>query len=66
MDYNNENSIWAQKDGTVTSIKAMSSTHLINSIKKCQRDKWRISYLPYLLKEAKNRGLDDIYPELFI
>lgn len=50
----------------LTSIKAMSSTHLINSIKKCQRSKWRIPYLPYLLKEAKNRGLDDTYPELFI
>lgn len=57
---------WQCRDGNVITIKSMSDGHIIASLNKCIREKWRTFAIPYFLDELKSRGFDKTHPELFI
>ena len=48
-------------NGEKIEIKDMETSHIINSIKKCKRDGWRVEAIPYLEEELKRRIGSDKY-----
>ena len=44
-------------DGEKIEIKDMETSHIINSLKKCKRQNWRVEAIPYLEAELKRRGV---------
>ena len=48
--------IWVTKDNRRIDIRDMTTQHIINSIAKCKRDKWRLSAIPYLEAELASRN----------
>lgn len=43
-------------NGDKIEVKDMTTSHIINALKKCKRDNWRIGAIPYLEAELKNRS----------
>lgn len=69
MSTNSEISIethWVTKSGHIITYKAMETSHLLNTIRRCQSKSWRVACIPYLLEELRRRNLADQYPELLI
>jgi len=46
---------WIQGNGKKIKVSKMTDTHLINSINKIDRDKWRTQWKEYLMKELESR-----------
>ena len=46
---------WLQADGSEINVSSMTKSHLINSINKIKRDKWRRNWLHILEKELESR-----------
>lgn len=42
-------------NGELIKISDMTTSHLINSLKKCKRDRWRVNAIPYLEEELRKR-----------
>lgn len=57
---------WITKHHNAISISSMSDGHIIASLNKCIRDKWRVAYIPIFLTELRSRGFDKTHPELFV
>lgn len=43
------------RNGEKIEIKDMETSHIINSLKKCKRQNWRVEAIPYLEAELKRR-----------
>lgn len=53
----NRNTVWVTQDGKQYRIKEMASSHIINSIRKIEREKpWREEYLKILQEELHVRN----------
>ena len=44
-------------NGEKIEIKDMETSHIVNSLKKCKRQNWRVEAIPYLEAELKRRGV---------
>lgn len=60
------NKVWLTRDNRKLPIVEMSTDHILASLAKCQRDNWRMVFIPIFLEELTNRGLKTTNPELFI
>lgn len=54
------------EDRTITLITDLNTQHLINIMRKIERDDWRRNQLPLILAELANRGFKQSNPEWFI
>lgn len=57
---------WVTKHHNGILVSDMSDGHIIASLNKCIRDKWRVAYIPVFLDELRSRGFDKTHPELFV
>ena len=53
---NNEK--WPSADGKIHHISDMTISHIVNTIAKIKREKWRLVYLPIFQKELARRIAD--------
>ena len=58
--------LWLTRDARTLVIADMSTDHILASLAKCQRDNWRIAFIPIFLEELANRGFKSTHPELFV
>ena len=58
--------LWLTRDNLTVLIPSMSTDHILASLAKCQRDNWRIAFIPIFLEELANRGFKSTHPELFV
>ena len=51
-----EKQLWKTKDGRILPVSSMSTQHILNSLKKISRDRWRTAYAVLLKAELQKRG----------
>ena len=47
---------WKDKEGKVWDVKDMTTSHIENSLAKCERDNWNTNAIPYFKRELKKRN----------
>ena len=65
-DYYTSNKLWPTRYQGDILVSDMTDSHILASLAKCQRDNWRLSFIPVFLAELESRGFKQSHPELFI